>query len=57
MGEELAGRMGEVQVPATTLVRCPLVEFKLRAVARCCPGCEHFRGMQDRYPGRPIAFE
>lgn len=45
-----------VEVPELVRVRCPLVEFRLRAVAGHCPGCEHFRGLADRFPGSAHAF-
>jgi hypothetical protein len=41
----------ELQVPRSVLVRCPLVQFRLRAIADHCPACPHFRGLSDRFPG------
>lgn len=46
-----------VEIPASIRVACPLVAFKLRSLGEHCPQCEHFRGLQDRYPGNSkIAF-
>jgi len=41
----------EIDIPEAVLVRCPLVEFKLRSIARHCPTCPHFKGLSDRFPG------
>ena len=42
----------QVDVPASALVHCPLVGFKLRQVAKCLE-CEHMQGraLVDRFPG------
>lgn len=42
---------GAIEMPEDVLVRCPLVEFNLRAVAKGCPACRHFHGLADRFPG------
>ena len=45
------GEAGTIEVPDSVLVRCPLVDFTLRRVASRCPGCPHFHGLADRFPG------
>jgi len=40
-----------IEMPESVLVRCPLVDFQLRPVAKHCPPCPHFRGLADRFPG------
>lgn len=45
----------EIEIPDTVRVRCPLVEFQLRAVAKCVD-CKHFRGLSDRFPGGKARF-
>jgi hypothetical protein len=45
-----------IEVPQGVRVRCPLAEYRLRAVAAHCPACEHFRGMADRFPGSRHGF-
>ena len=40
-----------IEMPDGVFVRCPLVDFQLRAVAKHCPPCPHFRGLADRFPG------
>ena len=45
----------EIEIPEGVRVRCPLVEFRLRKVGEC-PGCRHFRGLTDRFPGGKHAF-
>lgn len=40
-----------MEMPDDVLVRCPLVDFNLRAVARHCQACPHFHGAADRFPG------
>ena len=44
------GEAGTIDIPQGALVRCPLVEFKLRSIAAHCPACPHFRGLADRFP-------
>jgi len=46
----------EVEIPESVRVRCPLVEYRLRAVASHCPACPHFQGLADRFPGSKHAF-
>jgi hypothetical protein len=46
-----SGEVGTVDIPGSVLVRCPLVEFKLRPIAKHCPTCPHFKGLADRFPG------
>jgi hypothetical protein len=46
-----------IDIPLASHVRCPLANFRLRGVAAHCPGCEHFRGLEDRFPGSKLAFE
>lgn len=42
---------GQVEIPPTAVVNCPLVGFKLRQVSKCM-SCQHFAGaLQDRFPG------
>jgi hypothetical protein len=56
--KDLAAKEAEsIDIPLSAHVRCPLVEFKLRAVAGHCPGCEHFRGLEQKYAGGEIPFE
>jgi len=50
------GNEQTIEIPATVLVRCPLVGFKLRPVDGHCPGCEHFRGLMDRFPRSKHSF-
>jgi hypothetical protein len=40
-----------IEIPEAVLTRCPLVQFKLRSIARHCPTCPHFKGLADRFPG------
>jgi hypothetical protein len=46
-----------IEIPLSAHVRCPLIEFKLRPVAAHCPGCEHFRGIEQKFIGGKMAFE
>jgi hypothetical protein len=46
-----------IDIPVSAHVRCPLVGYKLRAVAAHCPECEHFRGVEDKFPASKIGFE
>ena len=55
-GAEAPPRAEPIEVPSSMRVHCPLVEFKLRQVGAHCPGCEHFCGLEDRFPGSKIAF-
>lgn len=49
--ESPASAAQEVEIPATAVVHCPLVDFKLRQVAKCMD-CPKFGGaLQDRFPG------
>lgn len=45
-----------IDIPPEVLVHCPLVEYRLRPVARHCPDCPHFRGLADRLPGSSQRF-
>jgi len=40
-----------VEIPSSVLVRCPLVGFRMRAIAPHCSRCDHFKGLADRFPG------
>ena len=45
-----------VDVPDSTLVRCPLVEFKMRRIEHC-RSCEFFKGLGNLLPHvKPIVF-
>jgi len=44
-----------IQIPASALVHCPKVDFKLARVGACV-GCEHFTGLADRFPGGSHPF-
>lgn len=46
---------GQIDIPTTALVHCPLTDFKLRPV-HACTACEHFGGLVDRFPGGPHSF-
>ncbi|KKM87161.1 hypothetical protein LCGC14_1271680 [marine sediment metagenome] len=32
-------------IPDDVLIPCPMRKFDNRRAAKCCPGCEHFRGL------------
>jgi len=53
-GQPAAAGGGTLDIPLSVLVRCPLVGFKMRVMGGHCPGCEHFRGLKDSYPGKPF---
>jgi hypothetical protein len=53
---EAEARAQTIDIPDTVRVSCPLVQFKLRAMGEHCPGCPHFRGLEDRFPGSSHAF-
>lgn len=40
----------DVEVPDLALIGCPVIGFKLRS-PKDCATCEHFLGLQDRFPG------
>lgn len=44
-----------IEIPATALVHCQQVQFKLVRVAGCV-GCAHFAGLSDRFPGSEAGF-
>lgn len=39
-----------IDLPDNLLLHCPQQQFKLARVAHC-PGCDHFSGLADRFPG------
>lgn len=45
-----------IEIPEGALVACPLHKFALVRVGQSCPGCPHFAGLADRFPGSPHAF-
>ena len=32
-------------IPDGVLIPCPMRKFDNRRAAKCCPGCDHFRGL------------
>lgn len=51
-----AAPSGEITIPADMMVACPVRQFKLRQGAKC-EGCEHFRGVADRFPDSDVPFD
>ncbi len=45
--------MIKVEVPSSALVHCPKVDYKLARVVACV-GCEHFEGLEDRFPDSDV---
>lgn len=40
----------EVDLPATLMVQCPKVAFRLQSI-HVCRGCDQCGGVADRFPG------
>lgn len=47
---------GEITIPTDIMVACPVRQFKLRQAAKC-EGCQHFRGLADRFPNSDLPFD
>jgi hypothetical protein len=45
----------QIEVPDNVFVECPLIEKKLRPVKRCLD-CEHYDGLNERFPDEKMAF-
>ena len=56
-GAPPGGAEQSIEIPRSIFVRCPLAQYRLRQVAESCPGCAHFKGLADRYPGSPVPFQ
>ena len=37
----------EANIPDGVLIPCPMRKFDNRRAAKCCPGCEHFKGLVE----------
>lgn len=35
----------DVEIDSAAIIPCPLVRFKGRYAAKCCPGCDNFKGI------------
>lgn len=44
-----------IDIPANALVHCPKVKFALARMNKCVE-CEHFAGLNDRFPDGSVAF-
>jgi len=44
-----------IEIPGHALVHCPKEKFLLIRTAKCVE-CEHFAGLNDRFPGADVAF-
>ncbi len=45
----------EIEIPGNVLVHCPKVQFNLARMSACV-NCEHFSGLEDRFPGSQMRF-
>lgn len=45
-----------IDIPDGALVACPLHKFAFVRVGQSCPGCPHFAGLADRFPGGTHPF-